>query len=176
MLKSSFPMRHPGANFCPSKFISGSMKRLIETKLVNPLLEQYGVPSYKTVGSAGIDLVACIPEPVVIGGRQNRLIGTGLAINIQDPGLVAVVASRSGLCLNHQLRVGQGVGIIDSDYHGEIGVILHNDGENDYTVNPGERIAQLLFMPVVQVALKLVPEFTTVTDRGTGGFGSTGKA
>jgi dUTP pyrophosphatase len=176
MLKSSFPMRRPGAGFCPRKFNSGSMKRLIETKLVNPLLEQYGVPSYKTVGSAGIDLVACIPEPVVIGGRQNRLIGTGLAINIQDPGLVAVVASRSGLCLNHQLRVGQGIGIIDSDYHGEIGVILHNDGENDYTVNPGERIAQLLFMPVVQVALKLVPEFTTVTDRGTGGFGSTGKA
>ncbi|MGJ0486107.1 MAG: dUTP diphosphatase [Methylomicrobium sp.] len=152
------------------------MKRLIETKVFNPLLEQYGLPSYKTVGSAGIDLVACISEPVVIGGRQNRLIGTGLAINIQDPGLVAVVASRSGLCLNHQIRVGQGVGIIDSDYHGEIGVILHNDAENDYVVNPGERIAQLLFMPVVQVALKLVPEFTTVTDRGAGGFGSTGKA
>ena len=110
------------------------MKRLIETKLVNPLLEQYGVPSYKTVGSAGMDLVACIPEPVVIGGRQHRLIGAGLAINIQDPGLVAVVASRSGLYLNHRIRVGQGVGIIDSDYHGEIGVILHNDGDEAYEV------------------------------------------
>lgn len=151
------------------------MKRLIETKLVNPLLEQFGIPSYKTIGSAGIDLVACIPSPVVISGGQNQLIGTGLAINIQDPGLVAVVASRSGLCLNHQIRIGQGVGIIDSDYHGEIGVILHNDGKNDYIVNPGERIAQLLFMPVVQVAFKIVPEFTTTTERGKGGFGSTGK-
>ncbi|MGR8952172.1 MAG: dUTP diphosphatase, partial [Gammaproteobacteria bacterium] len=112
----------------------------------------------------------------VIGGRQNKLIGTGLAINIQDPGLVAVVASRSGLCLNHQIRVGQGLGVVDSDYHGEIGVILQNDGENDYVVNPGERIAQLLFMPVVQVAFKLVPEFTTLTERGAGGFGSTGKS
>ncbi|MDD1612477.1 MAG: dUTP diphosphatase [Methylococcaceae bacterium] len=152
------------------------MKRLIETKLVNPLLEQFGIPSYKTIGSAGIDLVACIPSPLVIGGGQNKLIGTGLAINIQDPGLVAVVASRSGLCLNHQIRIGQGVGIVDSDYHGEIGVILHNDGEIDYLVNPGERIAQLLFMPVVQVAFKIVPEFSTVTERGEGGFGSTGKS
>jgi len=151
------------------------MKRLIETQLVNPLLEQFGIPAYKTVGSAGIDLVACIAEPIVIGGRQHHLIGTGLAINIQDPGLVAVVASRSGLCLNHHLRVGQGIGVIDSDYHGEIGVILHNDGDSDYVVKPGERIAQLLFMPVVQVALKLVAEFTTITERGSGGFGSTGK-
>ncbi|HSN23372.1 MAG TPA: dUTP diphosphatase [Methylomicrobium sp.] len=152
------------------------MKRLIETKIVNPLLEEFGVPSYKTLGAAGIDLVACIPSSIVIGGGQNKLVGTGLAINIQDPGLVAVVASRSGLCLNHQIRVGQGLGIVDSDYHGEIGVILHNDGENDYVVNPGERIAQLIFMPVVQVAFKIVPEFTTRTDRGEGGFGSTGNS
>lgn len=151
------------------------MKRLIEAKAVNPLLEKYGIPAYKTEGSAGLDLVACIEAPMIIEPGKNKLIGTGLAINIQDPGLVAVVASRSGLCLNHQIRVGQGLGIIDSDYHGEIGVILHNDGSDDYTVQPGERIAQLLFMPVVQVAFKLVPDFTTVTERGGGGFGSTGK-
>jgi dUTP pyrophosphatase len=89
--------------------------------------------------------------------------------------LVAVVASRSGLCLNSQVRVGQGIGVIDSDYHGEIGVILHNDGVNDYIVQPGERIAQLLFMPVVQVDFKIVERFSTVTDRGTGGFGHTGR-
>jgi dUTP pyrophosphatase len=77
--------------------------------------------------------------------------------------------------LNNQIRVGQGLGIIDADYHGEIGVILHNDGLDDYVVQPGERIAQLLFMPVVQVALKLVAEFTTMTDRGAGGFGHTGR-
>ena len=88
---------------------------------------------------------------------------------------MAVVASRSGLCLKSQVRVGQGLGIIDSDYHGEIGVILHNEGEADYVVQPGERIAQLLFMPVVQVALKLVNTFTTETDRGEGGFGHTGR-
>lgn len=151
------------------------MKRLIETRITNPLLEKYGMPVYKTEGSAGIDLLACIEAPIVITGGSNKLIGTGLAVNIQDPGLVAVVASRSGLCLNNQVRVGQGLGIIDSDYHGEIGVILQNDGINDYTVQPGERIAQLLFMPVVQVAFKLVSDFTTVTDRGDGGFGSTGK-
>lgn len=151
------------------------MKRLIETRIVNPLLEKYGVPEYKTKGSAGVDLVACIEAAVIIRGGENRLIGTGLAVNIQDPGLVAVVASRSGLCLNSQIRVGQGMGIIDSDYHGEIGIILHNDGVNDYSVQPGERIAQLLFMPVVQVDFKIVSDFSTVTERGEGGFGSTGK-
>ena len=108
------------------------MKRLIETRIVNPLLEKYGMPAYKTPGSAGVDLVACIEESIVIPGGKNILIGSGLAVNIQDPGLVAVVASRSGLCLNNQIRVGQGLGIIDSDYHGEIGVILHNDGLTDY--------------------------------------------
>lgn len=152
-----------------------SMKRLIETRITNPLLEKFGLPGYKTVGSAGIDLIACIDAPLAIESGKNRLIGTGLAVNIQDPGLVAVVASRSGLCLKHQIRVGQGLGIIDSDYHGEIGVILQNDGEHEYLVQPGERIAQLLFMPVVQVAFKLVSEFTTSTGRGAGGFGSTGK-
>jgi len=120
-------------------------------------------------------LVACIDQPVTIVGGENKLLGTGLAVNIQDPGLVAVVASRSGLCLNSQIRVGQGLGIIDSDYLGEIGVILHNDGVNDYTVQPGERIAQLLFMPVVQVAFKVVTDFTSETDRGEGGFGHTGR-
>jgi dUTP pyrophosphatase len=151
------------------------MKRLIETKIVNPLLEKYGIPAYKTKGSAGVDLVACIEEAIVIAGGMSQLIGTGLSVNIQDPGLVAVVASRSGLCLNSQVRVGQGLGIIDSDYLGEIGVILHNDGTNDYIVQPGERIAQLLFMPVVQVDFKLVADFTTMTDRGEGGFGHTGR-
>jgi len=151
------------------------MKRLIETRIVNPLLEKYGIPAYKTPGSAGVDLVACIEQSIVISAGKNILIGSGLAVNIQDPGLVAVVASRSGLCLNNQIRVGQGLGIIDSDYHGEIGVILHNDGQSDYIVQPGERIAQLLFMPVVQVAFKLVEDFTTITDRGEGGFGHTGR-
>jgi dUTP diphosphatase len=151
------------------------MKRLIETKLVNPLLKQFGMPEYKTQGSAGIDLIACIDKPIKIAAGENRLVGSGLAVNIQDPGLVAIVASRSGLCLKHQLRVGQGMGIIDADYHGEIGVILQNDSPREYIVQPGDRIAQLLFMPVVQVDLKIVTDFTTSTDRAEAGFGSTGK-
>lgn len=151
------------------------MKRLIETKVVNPLLDKLGLPEYQTPGSAALDLVACIKEPLEIPAGGNCLIGSGLAVNIQDPGLVAIVASRSGLCLKHQIRVGQGMGVIDSDYHGEIGVILQNDGSQAYQVQPGDRIAQLLFMPVIQVGLKRVEAFTTQTERGEGGFGSTGK-
>ncbi|PID43341.1 MAG: dUTP diphosphatase [Gammaproteobacteria bacterium] len=151
------------------------MKRQIEMKVVNPLLEQYGLPDYQTPGSAALDLVACIDAEKTIPAGENALIGSGIAVNIQDPGLVAVVASRSGLCLRHQVRVGQGMGVVDSDYHGEIGVILQNDSSDAYIVRPGDRIAQLLFMPVVQVALKQVDEFTTRTERGAGGFGSTGK-
>ena len=95
---------------------------------------------------------------------------------MMDPSLVAIVASRSGLSLKHGIRVAQGIGVIDADYHGEIGVILANDGEDPYTVQPGDRIAQLMFQPVVQVSLSVVEEFSTETERGSGGFGSTGKA
>jgi len=130
------------------------MHRRIEARIVNPLLgSKLPLPQYETGGSAAMDLRACISEPLVIrpGGRE--LIKTGLAINMTDPGLVAIVASRSGLSLKHHVHVAQGIGVIDSDYHGEIGVILANDGEVDYTVQPGDRIAQLMFQPVVQVSL-----------------------
>jgi dUTP pyrophosphatase len=94
---------------------------------------------------------------------------------MMDPGLVAIVASRSGLSLKHGIRVAQGIGVIDADYHGEIGVILANDGEQPFTIEPGERIAQLMFQPVVQVGLQFVDNFSTTTARGEGGFGSTGR-
>lgn len=153
------------------------MFRSIEARMVSDLLG--GVieaPSYATDGSAAMDLRACIAEPVSVpaGGRQ--LIKTGLAINMMDPGLVAIVASRSGLSLKHGVRVAQGMGVIDADYHGEIGVILANDGAQEYVVQPGDRIAQLMFQPVVQVAFSFVNEFSSQTQRGEGGFGSTGKA
>lgn len=121
-----------------------------------------------------MDLRACISAPLLIqpGGRE--LIKTGLAINMTDPGLVAIVASRSGLSLKHHVHVAQGIGVIDSDFHGEIGVILANDGTEAYTVQPGDRIAQLMFQPVVQVAFEVVESFRTPTERGEGGFGSTG--
>ncbi|MBT9458598.1 MAG: dUTP diphosphatase [Burkholderiaceae bacterium] len=152
------------------------MLRRIETRIVNALLgDSIPLPSYATDGSAALDLRACIAEAVTLEPGGRALVKTGLAINMMDPGLVAIVASRSGLSLKHGVRVAQGIGVIDADYHGEIGVILANDGQVPYVVQPGERVAQLMFQPVVQVALQVVEEFSTETGRGEGGFGSTGK-
>jgi dUTP pyrophosphatase len=152
------------------------MFRRIETRVVNPLLgDKIELPTYATEGSAAMDLRACIAEPITLEPGRRTLVKTGIAINMMDPGLVAIVASRSGLSLKHGVRVAQGIGVIDADYHGEIGVILANDGEVAYVIQPGERIAQLMFQPVIQVSLQYVDEFSTSTERGTGGFGSTGK-
>ncbi len=153
------------------------MYRRIEARIVNDLLgKNIPVPTYATDGSAAMDLRACIEVPETIAPGCRKLIKTGFAINMMDPGLVAIVASRSGLSLKHGVRVAQGIGVIDADYHGEIGVIIANDSEEPYTVQPGDRIAQLMFQPVVQVALSFVEQFSTETERGVGGFGSTGKA
>ncbi|RQR51110.1 dUTP diphosphatase [Burkholderia sp. WTPI3] len=153
------------------------MHRRIEARIVSKLLgDKIPVPSYATDGSAAMDLRACIEAPLTIKAGDKELIKTGLAINMMDPGLVAIVASRSGLSLKHHVHVAQGIGVIDADYHGEIGVILANAGTEDYTVQPGDRIAQLMFQPVIQVGLSFVDQFSTETERGTGGFGSTGKA
>jgi dUTP pyrophosphatase len=153
------------------------MYRRIEARIVNPLLgSEIPTPTYATDGSAALDLRACIAAPEVIPPKGQLLVKTGLAINMTDPGLVAIVASRSGLSLKHQVHVAQGIGVVDSDYHGEIGVILANSGAQPYVVQPGDRIAQLMFQPVVQVALSFVKNFSTTTDRGDGGFGSTGKS
>lgn len=153
------------------------MRRLIEARIVNDLLgNQIPLPSYATDGSAAVDLRACIAVPLTIAPGGRCLVKTGLAINMMDPSLVAVIASRSGLSLNHGIRVAQGIGVIDADYHGEIGVILANDGTDPFVVTPGDRIAQLMFQPVVQVSLKYVEEFSTTTERGVGGFGHSGKS
>lgn len=152
-------------------------KRLIQAKVVNPLLDGKNIeyPAYATNGSAAMDLRACLAEPITLQPMERLAVPTGLAINMMDPGLVAIVASRSGLSLKHGIRVAQGIGVIDSDYHGEIKVLLTNDSQQAYEIQPGERIGQLMFQQVSQVDLHLVDEFTTKTDRGTGGFGSTGK-
>lgn len=153
------------------------MHRRIEARIVNPLLgEHIDPPAYATTGAAAMDLRACLAEPLSIEPGQRVLIKTGIAINMMDPGLVAVVASRSGLSLRHGIRVAQGIGVIDADYHGEIGVILANDSTQAYEVQPGDRIAQLMFQPVVQVSLDYVDQFSTHTQRGESGFGSTGVA
>ena len=135
-----------------------------------------GLPSRATPGSAGLDLRAAIVEPLEIPPGKRHLVGTGIALDIRDPGIVGVVASRSGLSLKHGVRVAQGIGVIDSDYHGEIGVILANDGDRTYTVEPGERIAQLLFLPVFLVDLIAVSHLGESTARGEGGFGHTGSS
>jgi len=153
------------------------MLRRIEARIVNEILGgDIPLPTYATDGSAAMDLRACLSSPLTILPGERELIKTGLAINMMDPGLVAIVASRSGLSLHHHVHVAQGIGVIDADYHGEIGVILANDGKEPYIVQPGDRIAQLLFQPVVRVSLSFVENFSTETKRGEGGFGSTGKA
>ncbi len=152
-------------------------KRRIEAKIVNPLLgSSIPVPTYATDGSAAMDLRACVEGAVTIQPGHRLLVKTGIALNMMDPGLVAIVASRSGLSLKHGVRVAQGIGVIDSDYHGEICVILFNDSDQPFCIEQGDRIAQLMFQPVVQVALHFTEEFSTETKRGIGGFGSTGKS
>jgi dUTP pyrophosphatase len=152
-------------------------KRRIEAKIVNPLLgNNIPAPTYATDGSAAMDLRACVVGGATIPPGGRMLVETGIALNMMDPGLVAIVASRSGLSLKHGVRVAQGIGVIDSDYHGEICVILANDSDKPFQVESGDRIAQLMFQPVVQVALHFTDEFSTQTERGAGGFGSTGQA
>lgn len=151
------------------------MQKSIDAKIVNPLLLKFGAPAYATVGSAALDLRACIEAPRLLPAKSQFLFPTGLALDMQDPSIAALIVSRSGLSLKHRLRVAQGIGLIDSDFHGELGVILANDGEESYVVQPGERIAQLMFVPVLQVGLNFVQAFSTQTERGEGGFGSTGK-
>ena len=149
------------------------MHKPIEAKIVNPLLgNSIQLPNYATSGSAAMDLRACIEEPVTIPSRGRHLFPSGIAFNMQDTNMMAMIGSRSGLALKHGLRAHPGV--IDSDYHGELGILLHNDGEEAYTVNPGDRIAQLIFQPIFRAELNIVENFSTETDRGVGGFGSTG--
>lgn len=151
-------------------------KRRITARFVRPELgTKFPAPHYATPGSGAMDLIACIDAPFTLAVGARKLIGTGLAIDIQDPTLVAEVASRSGLSLKHGIRVAQGYGLIDSDYQGEIGVILENNGDEPFVVNPGDRIAQLTFHPVVQVEFDVVEEFESATSRGEGGFGHTGR-
>lgn len=152
-------------------------RRLIQARIVNPLLgsDTIPLPDYATSGSAAMDLRACLAAPHILQPGERLPVPTGLAINMMDPGLVAIVASRSGLSLKHGIRVAQGIGVIDADYHGEIKVLLANDSTQPYAIQPGERIAQLMFQPVVQVGLHLVDQFDTDTERGAGGFGSTGR-
>jgi dUTP pyrophosphatase len=148
----------------------------IETKIVNPLMgEAIPLPTYATDGSAAIDLRACVKEQIDIPPGETALIGSGIAINIKDPNLVGIILPRSGLGIHKGIILANTMGVIDSDYQGEIKIALLNRGPNQYTVKTADRICQMLFMPVTRVTLKMVQEFSNATKRGSGGFGHTGR-
>jgi dUTP pyrophosphatase len=132
------------------------------------------LPRYATPGSAGLDLRACIEEPITLRAGDSSLIPTGLAIHLAEPGLAAVLIPRSGLGHKHGIVLGNLVGLIDSDYQGQVFVSCWNRGREPFVVNPLERIAQLVVVPIVQVELNVVESFEE-SSRGAGGFGSTGK-
>jgi dUTP pyrophosphatase len=145
----------------------------IDLKILDPRLDEYP-PAYATAGSAGLDLRACIDTARAIRPGQTELIPAGLAIHIADPGLAAMVLPRSGLGHKHGIVLGNLVGLIDSDYQGQIMVSVWNRADATFTLNPMERIAQLVIVPVLQVQFTRVDAFEA-SDRGSGGFGSTGK-
>jgi deoxyuridine 5'-triphosphate nucleotidohydrolase len=136
---------------------------------------EFPLPAYATDGSAGLDLRACVQAPLVLAAGSAELIPTGLAIHVQDPGLAALILPRSGLGHKHGIVLGNLVGLIDSDYQGQLMVSCWNRSAQPFTVNPGERIAQLVVVPVVQVQLQIVEDFTA-SARGAGGFGHSGRA
>ena len=145
----------------------------IDVRILNPRLRDQ-LPQYATPGSAGLDLRACLDTPLTLVPGQTELIPAGMAIHIADPGLAAIILPRSGLGHKHGIVLGNLVGLIDSDYQGQLFVSTWNRGSASFTINPMERLAQLVVVPVVQVGFNVVDEFVG-SDRGAGGFGSTGK-
>ncbi|NND60581.1 MAG: dUTP diphosphatase [Gammaproteobacteria bacterium] len=149
--------------------------REIQVRILDPRIAgEFGLPAHATEGSAGIDLRACIDMPVVLEPGQTELIPSGIAIHIGDTGLAAMLLPRSGLGHKHGIVLGNLVGLIDSDYQGQVYVSCWNRGGTTFTIEPGERIAQMVFVPVVQAALQVVEEFEQ-SERGSGGFGHSGR-
>lgn len=147
----------------------------IQLKILDPRLgEAFPVPDYATSGSAGMDLRACLDKTLVLEPGQTELIPTGMAIHIDDPGLAAVLLPRSGLGHKHGIVLGNLTGLIDSDYQGQVFVSCWNRSSHPFTIEPGDRIAQMVILPVVQARFEVVEEFSD-SKRGTGGFGSTGQ-
>jgi len=146
----------------------------LDLKILDPRLRE-AMPRYATAGAAGLDLRACIDKPLVLAPGAAELVPSGIAIHLADPGLAALVLPRSGLGHKHGIVLGNLVGLIDSDYQGQVMVSVWNRSGVPFTINPLDRIAQLVVVPVVQTRLNVVEEFTE-SGRGAGGFGSTGKA
>ena len=154
--------------------MSRAARHVLQVKVLDPRVGgEIPLPHYATPGSAGLDLRACLDAPLALEPGQATLIPTGIAIHLDDPGLAAVLLPRSGLGHKHGIVLGNLVGLIDSDYQGQVMVSCWNRGATPYTIAPGERIAQLVVVPVVQVDFEIVEQFTE-SHRGQGGFGSSG--
>lgn len=151
------------------------MIKKIDLKILdNRIGTRFPLPAYATPGSAGLDLRACIDEPIVLAPGETTLVTTGLAVHIADSSLAAVVLPRSGLGHKHGIVLGNLVGLIDSDYQGPLMVSVWNRGQQIFTIEPGERLAQMVFVPIAQVEFNLVDDFTA-SSRGEGGFGHSGR-
>jgi dUTP pyrophosphatase len=148
--------------------------RKLDVKVLDPRIREM-LPQYGTPGAAGLDLRACLDAPLTLKPGDSQLVPSGIAIHLGDPGLAAVVLPRSGLGAKNGIVLGNLVGLIDSDYQGQVFISLWNRGKADFTVQPMDRIAQLVVVPVVQVQFNVVENFTE-SSRGAGGFGSTGKS
>ena len=149
------------------------MSLSIDYNILNPLIKEH-LPSYGSAGSAGLDLRACIEKELVINPGETELIPSGISIYIKNPGYAALILPRSGLGHKHGIVLGNLVGVIDSDYQGELLISCWNRGDKEFIINPLERIAQLILVPVYQASFNLVNDFES-SERGEGGFGSTGK-
>ncbi|MEK6771584.1 MAG: dUTP diphosphatase [Pseudomonadota bacterium] len=151
------------------------MNRKIEIKVLDPRIgKEFPMPRYATDGSAGVDLIACLDEHLHLEPGQTHLVPSGIAIHMADHQLAATILPRSGLGHKHGIVLGNLVGLIDSDYQGQIFVSVWNRGQNGFTIEPGDRIAQMVFVPVVRAEFKIVDEFAG-SARGAGGFGHTGR-
>lgn len=145
----------------------------IDLKILDARMKDY-LPRYATAGSAGLDLHACIDGPLTLEPGQTQMVATGIAIHIENPSLAALILPRSGLGSKHGIVLGNLVGLIDSDYQGQLLIAAWNRGQNTYTLQPFERLAQLVIVPVVQAQFHIVDDFVQATARGAGGYGSTG--
>ena len=174
MPNESTPVRHSPVPMSAVEL--GAARPRLKLRLLDPRIgREYPLPHYATTGSAGIDLRACIDAPLDLHPGDTHLIPSGIAIHLDDPGYAALVLPRSGLGHKHGIVLGNLVGLIDSDYQGQIMVSCWNRGQSTFTVQPGERIAQMLIVPVVQVDLEVVRDFQA-SERGEKGFGSSGRS
>lgn len=147
----------------------------VQVKILNPKIgSEIPFPRYATEGSAGLDLCVCCDEPITLLSQQTELLSTGIAIHLEDPGYAAMILPRSGLGHKHGIVLGNLIGLIDSDYQGELKISCWNRSNDAFIIQPGERIAQLVIVPVIQANFKIVDEFNQ-SSRGEGGFGHTGR-